>query len=117
MQPFPLIGGLRRRAYALVLLIGLTLLSSMTAAWPVTAAGPTAPASFQIAPVFSGLKNPTDMAFAADGRVFISEKAGLIKVFDSLSDTTPDIFADMTTNVYKGPNDHGILGIALDPGF
>jgi glucose/arabinose dehydrogenase len=117
MQPFSRIGGVRRRAYALVLLIGLTLLSSATATWPVAAAGPTAPASFQIAPVFSGLKNPTDMAFSADGRIFISEKAGLIKVFDSLSDTTPDIFADMTTNVYKGPNDHGILGLALDPGF
>lgn len=47
----------------------------------------------------------------------MAEKAGLIKVFDSLTDPAPDIFADMQTNVYKGPNDHGILGLALDPSF
>jgi hypothetical protein len=33
--------------------------------------------------------NPTVVRFADDGRVFVVEKSGLIKVFDSLSDTTP----------------------------
>ena len=56
------------------------------------------------------------MAFAPDGRVFIAEKSGLIKVFDNLSATTPTIFADLRTNVYNYGNS-GLLGMALDPEF
>jgi len=33
------------------------------------------------------------MEFAADGRVFVAEKSGRVKVFDSLTDTTPTLFA------------------------
>ena len=42
------------------------------------------PAGFADTVAISGLNQPTDMAFAPDGRVFVSEKSGLIKVFDSL---------------------------------
>ena len=31
--------------------------------------------------------NPTVVSFASDGRVFVAEKRGVIKVFDSLTDT------------------------------
>ena len=41
------------------------------------------------------------MAFAADGRVFVAEKSGLVKVFDSLGDTTPTVFADLRTQVHN----------------
>ena len=34
--------------------------------------------------MFSGLTNPTAVRFASDGRVFVAEKRGVIKVFDSL---------------------------------
>jgi hypothetical protein len=40
----------------------------------------------------------------------------VIKVFDSLTDTTPDIFADLNVNVYNFW-DRGLLGMALAPGF
>ena len=43
---------------------------------------------------------PTAVRFAPDGRVFVAEKSGLIKVFDSLTDTTPTVFADLRT---EGP--------------
>ncbi len=39
--------------------------------------------------------------FADDGRVFVSEKDGAIKVFDSLSDSTPTEFANLATNVHN----------------
>ena len=55
----------------------------------------TLPAGFQESIVFSGLTNPTVVRFARDGRVFVAEKRGVIKVFDSLTDTTPDVFADL----------------------
>ena len=54
-----------------------------------------APSGFQDTTVFSGLTLPTAVRFAPDGRVFVAEKSGLIKVFGSLTDTTPTIFADL----------------------
>ena len=51
-----------------------------------------------------------------DGRIFVAEKRGVIKVFDSLTDTTPDVFADLNVNVYNFW-DRGLLGMALAPNF
>jgi glucose/arabinose dehydrogenase len=48
--------------------------------------------------------------------VFVAEKRGVIKVFDSLTDTSPDVFADLNVNVYNFW-DRGLLGMALDPNF
>ena len=56
------------------------------------------------------------MRFVADGRIFVAQKNGQIKVFDNLSDTTPTVFADLRTNV-DDYWDRGLLGMALDPGF
>jgi len=84
---------------------------------PVDAnAAATLPSGFQESVVFSGLTNPTNVEFSKDGRVFVAEKSGLIKVFDGLSDTTPTTFADLRTNVYNFW-DRGLLGLALDPNF
>jgi glucose/arabinose dehydrogenase/PKD repeat protein len=76
----------------------------------------TLPAGFQEETVFSGLTNPTVVRFASDGRVFVAEKRGVIKVFDSLADTTPTVFADLNVNVYNFW-DRGLLGMALAPNF
>ena len=74
------------------------------------------PPGFSESTVQSGLTQPTALRFAPDGRVFVAEKSGLIKVFDSTSDTTPTVFADLRTQVHNFW-DRGLLGIALDPGF
>ena len=76
----------------------------------------TYPQGFSERTVFSGLTNPTAVRFASDGRVFVAEKSGLIKVFDSLSDAQPDVFADLRTQVHNFW-DRGLLGLALDPDF
>src|SRR5687767_14293 len=102
------------RRHALAVLLALTLLGLALPLAQTTSAAPTPQPNFQVTPVFTGLKNPTDFVFADDGRVFVAEKAGLVKVFDDLDDTTAMTFADLQTKVYKGPNDHGLLGIALD---
>ena len=61
---------------------------------PTTAAGATTlPSGFQESVVYGGLNLPMDMDFSEDGRVFVAEKSGIIKVFDDLSDTTPTVFA------------------------
>jgi Glucose / Sorbosone dehydrogenase len=85
----------------------------------VTTSGPAhaaLPTGFQEQTVFTGLTNPTVVRFASDGRVFVAEKRGVIKVFDSLTDTTPTVFADLNVNVYNFW-DRGLLGMALAPNF
>jgi glucose/arabinose dehydrogenase len=74
------------------------------------------PVGFQEEIVFSGLTQPTAVRFAADGRVFVAEKNGIVKVFDNLSDSTPTVFADLRTQVHNFW-DRGLLGLALDPAF
>ncbi len=76
----------------------------------------TLPAGFQDVTVFSGLTQPTVVSFSPDGRIFVAEKSGLVKVFNSLTDPTPDIFVDLRTKVHNFW-DRGLLGMALDPGF
>ena len=76
----------------------------------------TLPPNFQETTVFSGLVYPTVVRFAADGRVFVAEKSGLIKVFASLTATVPTIAADLRPQVHDFW-DRGLLGMALDPAF
>jgi hypothetical protein len=78
------------------------------------AQGATTPAGFSESVVFSGLTNPTAFRFSPDGRIFVAEKRGVIKVFDSLTDTTPTTFADLNVNVYNFW-DRGLLGMTLAP--
>lgn len=83
---------------------------------PPSAEGATLPPGFSESVVFSGLTEPTVVRFSPDGRVFIAEKSGLIKVFSNLSDTTPTVFHDLRTNVHNYW-DRGLLGLALHPNF
>jgi glucose/arabinose dehydrogenase len=80
------------------------------------AAASIVPAGFTEDTVFSGLDHPTVVRFAPDGRVFVAEKRGVIKIFDSLTDTTPTTFVDFSSEVMDFW-DRGFLGMALDPNF
>ena len=84
-----------RRRLAVVLLA----LPVLAAPGPSSAA--TLPPGFQETVVFGGLTNPAVVRFSPDGRVFVAEKSGLVKVFDNLTDTTPTVFANLSTNVYN----------------
>jgi len=79
-------------------------------------AEPALPGGFQDTVAFDGLELPTTFRFSPDGRVFVAEKSGIIKVFDDLEDSEPDVFADLRTQVYSN-SDRGLLGLALDPDF
>lgn len=74
------------------------------------------PAGFAEQIVFSGLNQPTNIEFAPDGRIFVAEKGGAIKYFDSLADTSPTVFANLAANVHN-QWDRGLLGFALSPDF
>jgi glucose/arabinose dehydrogenase len=74
------------------------------------------PPGFDDPVVFSGLTLPTGVRFSPDGRIFVAEKSGIIKVFDGLSDPTPTVVANLSTNVHDFW-DRGMLGLALHPDF
>ncbi|MEP7312887.1 MAG: PQQ-dependent sugar dehydrogenase [Pseudomonadota bacterium] len=74
------------------------------------------PPNFEDTIVWSGLDLPTAVRFAPNGQVFIAEKKGIIKVFDSVDDPTPTIFADLTAEVHDY-HDHGLLALAIDPDY
>ncbi len=71
---------------------------------------------FQETTVFSGLEGPTAVRFAPDGRIFVAQKPGGIRVFDGPSDTTPTTVANLRPKVDHNW-DRGLLGLAIDPGF
>ena len=56
------------------------------------------------------------LQFAADGRIFVGQKNGVIKVFQSLTDTNPVTVADLSGRVHDFW-DRGLLGMALPPNF
>ncbi len=74
------------------------------------------PEGFVDEEVLASLELPTAVRFSPDGRVFVAEKSGLLKVFDDLSDEKPEVFADLRLQV-NDYFDRGLLGLALDPGF
>ncbi|WP_410590038.1 PQQ-dependent sugar dehydrogenase [Amycolatopsis sp. lyj-23] len=91
---------------------------SLAGALAVAVAAPAAavPAGFTDTVAIGGLSSPTAAAFAPDGRVFVAEKSGLVKVFDSLADPTATVFADLRTPT-QDFWDRGLLGLAVDPAF
>ncbi|MDQ1480171.1 MAG: hypothetical protein QOI44_1032, partial [Actinomycetota bacterium] len=96
-------------AITLVLVVTGVALRAQTRAFAASA-----PPGFTDSTVWAGLDLPTAIAFAADGRVFVAEKAGVIKVFASRSATQPTIFADLSAKV-NSFSDRGLLGLATDP--
>jgi myo-inositol-hexaphosphate 3-phosphohydrolase/glucose/arabinose dehydrogenase/lysophospholipase L1-like esterase len=82
----------------------------------VAVEGQGLPAGFNESLVISGLDLPTAAVYAPDGRVFVAEKAGLIKVFDSLDDTTPTEFVDLSGQLWSF-HDHGLVAMDLDPDY
>ena len=74
------------------------------------------PPGFDLEIAFSGLNQPTNIEFAADGRVFVAEKGGVIRTFDDVSDPTSSVFADLSVQVMDYW-ERGLLGLAVHPNF
>src|SRR6478609_3429781 len=102
----------QRALLVIVVLVGVTAAS--LAPQRAEAAGPVVPSGFTDSVAISGLSSPSALAFAPDGKVFVAERTGVIKVFDNLSDTTPTVFADLSLEVYN-QYDRGLLGLTVDP--
>ena len=106
----------RRRHAVRSLLVGALVASVVIPLDATPSVAATLPSGFQEQVVFTGLNQPTNIEFAPDGRIFVAEKRGVIKVFDNLADTTATVFANLSTNVHD-QWDRGLLGLALAPNF
>ena len=104
-------GGSAKGLVALALAIVAATLAPATAG-----AEPALPEGFQDTVAIPNLEQPTNFRFAPDGRVFVAEKPGIILVYENIDDQTPEVFADLRTDVYDS-GDRGLLGLALGPKF
>ena len=76
----------------------------------------TLPPGFQEVVFADQLIQPTAVRFSPDGRIFVAEKRGVVRYFNSINDSTPRQLLDIRTNVYNFW-DRGLLGMALHPNF
>lgn len=73
----------------------------------------TFPAGFSRVQVASGINNPTVMAFAPDGRIFVAQQNGALRIVkNGALLATP--FLQLSVNA---SGERGLIGIALDPNF
>ena len=92
-------------------LVAAVLLAALIAVAPASAA--TLPTGFTEAIVASGLANPTAMAFAPDGRLFVTQQGGALRVVkNGALLSTP-----FTTVTVDAAGERGLLGVAFDPNF
>jgi glucose/arabinose dehydrogenase len=101
-----------------VLVIGLAV-AALTAALagtvPPVHSAPVLQQGFTNSQVVSGLTNPTDMEFAPDGRLFITEDTGRVRI--AKPDGTPlTTFLDISSKV-DSLGERGLLALTFDPGF
>jgi glucose/arabinose dehydrogenase len=89
------------------------LILCLSASLTAPAAAATLPAGFSESLIASGLSNPTAMAFAPDGRLFVCEQGGQVRVIKN-SVLLPTPFATLVVN---SASERGLLGIAFDPAF
>lgn len=97
----------------LALFVGLLpLLFSEQSAYSAT----TVPTGFSDSTFASGLSKPTAMAFAPDGRLFVAEQGGRLRVINKDGSLLSEPFVDLT-GITDSTGERGLLGIAFDPNF
>ncbi len=82
-------------------------------ALPAAARAATVPAGFSDSTIASGLSSPTAMAVAPDGRIFVCQQGGALRVIKNGSLlATPFLTVSVNSS-----GERGLLGIAFDPDF
>lgn len=77
--------------------------------------GAAVPSGFVDELLVGGIQYPTDVAFAPDGRIFVAEKQGKIRVFKNGAILSSPLI-DLTSEI-GGQGDRGLLSITLHPNF
>jgi glucose/arabinose dehydrogenase len=90
----------------------LYLLLSLTF-YVFSAAAQTLPSGFTRTEVGGAISSPTVMAFAPDGRIFVAQQTGELRVIKN-GQMLPTPFVTLTVNSL---GERGLIGIAFDPEF
>lgn len=92
----------------------LTLFAfTVLAFFSVRAFAQTLPANFSQVLVANGISNPTTMQFAPDGRLFVAEQTGALRIIKN-GTLLSQPFVTLSVNA---SGERGLLGIAFDPAF
>jgi len=67
-------------------------------------------------PVVDQLRQPVDLQHAGDGRLFVVEKPGVIRILRA-GQVDPEPFLDLRDRVGSGGSEQGLLGLAFHPRF
>jgi len=97
-----------RAALASVVAVAVSMLTGVGRADAVTV-----PAGFSVATVASGLSDPTAMEVAPDGRIFVAEQAGRLRVIKNGT----LLAAPFVTLSVDSNGERGLLGVAFHPNF
>ena len=108
-------GFLTRRIETALLALIAGVLVSVAGAAP--AAASVYPAGFADTTIASGLTSPTAVTWAPDGRMFIAQKAGQVRVLPAGAQASQTVqLLDISSHV-NNYADHGLLGLAVDSSF
>lgn len=92
--------------------LSILILIATTTIAPLANAA-TVPAGFTDAVVAAGLNNPTAMALAPDGRIFVCQQGGALRVIkNGVLLATPFLTVPVDSS-----GERGLLGVAFDPNF
>ena len=97
-------------------MIGALALSGAGATAPGPAVAGTLPAGFEEVVLATGLELPTAVDWAPDGRMFVAEKAGVVKVVTPGSAPQATTLLDLSSHV-NSYGDRGLLGLAVAHDF
>ena len=65
----------------------------------------------------SGFSQPVDITHAGDGRLFITERAGRIRIIDENGTILSNPFLNIQNQVNSDPNERGLLGLIFHPDY
>ncbi len=73
--------------------------------------------TLELETVVSGLTNPVDIAHCGDSRLFIVERAGIIRILQPNGPVLATPFLDISGPVHSGGGEQGLLGLAFHPNY
>lgn len=87
---------------------------------PTPSPTPPPPPQLRLAPYAVGFDTDTitDIAHAGDGRLFVAQREGIIRIIGPNGDIYPEPFLDIRSDVMHEANwEQGLLGVAFHPNF
>ena len=103
---------LRNSIFSLSLVLCIAVLAITTTSTRITSAA-TVPSGFTDTLVAEWANNPTAMALAPDGRIFVCQQGGALRVIKN-GVLLPTPFLTVTVD---SSGERGLLGVAFDPNF